>query len=159
LNLDQLTFREAQRDDLPAIIAMLAEDQLGAAREDASMPLDQGYERAFRAIAADSNQLLVVAELEGMVIGTLQITFIPGLSHRGATRGQIEAVRVAASKRGRGVGERLIGYAIERCRERSCRMVELTTNNARTDAHRFYARLGFAQSHKGFKLKLEPDQS
>ncbi len=148
------TFRRARAEDLPAIIAMLADDGLGAAREDASLPLAQSYRDAFAAIDADPNQLLAVAEEAGVVVGTLQLSFIPGLSHKGAWRGQVEGVRVAASRRGTGLGQRMLEWAAATCRARGCRMVQLTTDKSRTDAHRFYARLGFVASHEGFKLKL-----
>jgi GNAT superfamily N-acetyltransferase len=140
--------------DLPALVAMLADDALGATREDASLPLDPGYTRAFAAISADPNQFLAVAERDGAVVGTLQLTFIPGLSYKGGWRGQIEAVRVAASQRGQGLGERMIRWAVGECRARGCRMVQLSTNMTRADAHRFYERLGFSRSHFGYKLDL-----
>jgi GNAT superfamily N-acetyltransferase len=133
---------------------MLADDALGAAREDAGLPLDPGYIRAFAAIAADPNQMLAVAEEDGVVVGTLQLTFIPGLSYKGAWRGQIEAVRVAASRRGQGLGARMIRWALDECRARGCRLVQLSTNMSRTDAHRFYERLGFSRSHFGYKLDV-----
>ncbi len=133
---------------------MLADDALGAAREDARLPLTRGYADAFAAIAADPNQLLVVAEADGEVVGTLQITFIPGLSYQGAWRGQIEGVRIAAARRGQGLGQRLIRWAVEECRARGCRIVQLSTNMSRTDAQRFYERLGFSRSHYGYKLDL-----
>lgn len=133
---------------------MLADDALGATREDPRLPLARGYTDAFAAIAADPNQFLAVAEQDGAVVGTLQLTFIPGLSYQGAWRGQIEAVRVAASRRGQGLGERMIRWAIGECRARGCRMVQLSTNMLRTDAHRFYERLGFSRSHYGYKLDL-----
>lgn len=133
---------------------MLADDALGTTREDARLPLAPGYTDAFAAIAADPNQLLAVVEDAGEVVGTLQLTFIPGLSHQGAWRGQIEAVRIAASRRGQGLGERLIRWAVEECRARGCLMVQLTTNLSRKDAHRFYERLGFRHSHAGYKLSL-----
>jgi GNAT superfamily N-acetyltransferase len=136
---------------------MLADDMLGAAREDARLPLASGYTDAFAAIAADPNQLLVVAEQDGEVVGTLQLSFIPGLSYQGAWRGQIEGVRVAAGRRGQGLGERMIRWAIAECRARGCRLVQLSTNIARTDAHRFYERLGFSRSHYGYKLDLGAD--
>jgi ribosomal protein S18 acetylase RimI-like enzyme len=148
------TFRRATEADLPAIVAMLADDPLGAAREDPRLPLDGGYSRAFAAIAADANQFLAVAELHGAVVGTLQLTFIPGLSYKGGWRGQIEAVRIAASQRGQGLGTRMILWAVGECRARGCRMVQLSTNMTRTDAHRFYERLGFSRSHFGYKLDL-----
>jgi ribosomal protein S18 acetylase RimI-like enzyme len=133
---------------------MLADDALGAAREDARLPLARGYRDAFAAIAADPNQLLAVAEEDGAVVGTLQLTFIPGLSYQGAWRGQIEAVRIAAGRRGQGLGERMIRWAVAECRARGCRMVQLTTSMSRTGAHRFYERLGFRRSHFGYKLDL-----
>ncbi|MFN6955557.1 MAG: GNAT family N-acetyltransferase [Acetobacteraceae bacterium] len=133
---------------------MLADDALGATREDPRLPLARGYTDAFAAIAADPNQFLAVAEQDGAVVGTLQLTFIPGLSYQGAWRGQIEAVRVAASRRGQGLGERMIRWAIGECQARGCRMVQLSTNMSRTDAHRFYERLGFSRSHYGYKLDL-----
>ena len=151
---DGLAIRRATAADLPAIIAMLADDELGAGREDASLPLAAPYLAAFAAITADANQFLAVAELEGDVVGTLQLSFIPGLSHKGAWRGQIESVRVASSQRGTGLGQRIFEWAIAQCRARGCRMVQLTTDKSREDAHRFYARLGFVASHEGFKLKL-----
>jgi GNAT superfamily N-acetyltransferase len=148
------TFRRARAGNLPAIVALLADDGLGAAREDASLPPAPSYRDAFAAIDADPNQLLAVAEEAGVVVGTLQLSFIPGLSHKGAWRGQIEGVRVASSRRGTGLGQRMLEWAVETCRARGCRMVQLTTDKSRTDAHRFYARLGFVASHEGFKLKL-----
>lgn len=147
-------FRRATEADLPAIVAMLADDGLGATREDAALPLAPGYRAAFAALAADANQMLVVAEQDGAVVGTLQLSFIPGLSHQGAWRGQVESVRVAAARRGAGLGQRMLAWAIAECRARGCRMVQLTTDKRRADAHRFYARLGFVASHEGFKLKL-----
>lgn len=149
-----VTFRRAREADLPAIIALLADDGLGAGREDASLPLAQGYRDAFAAIAADPNQFLAVAEADGVVVGTLQLSFIPGLSHKGAWRGQIESVRVASGQRGAGLGRRMFDWAIATCRARGCRLVQLTTDKSRADAHRFYAGLGFTASHEGFKLKL-----
>jgi len=150
--MTDLRFREAVPNDLPAILAMLAEDTIPDDRE--TDPADSRYRAAFDTIAADPNQLLVAAELDGRVVGTLQLSFIPGLSFRGAWRGQIEAVRIAADLRGRRYGEQLIAWAVDRCRERDCFLVQLTSSNPRTDAHRFYERLGWAKSHTGFKLKL-----
>ncbi|MFA6155760.1 N-acetyltransferase family protein [Mesorhizobium sp.] len=149
-----ITFRKAQAADLPAIVAMLADDPLGAAREDASLPLAQGYLDAFDAIDADPNQLLAVAVEGGEVIGTLQISFLAGLSHKGAWRGQIEAVRVASHRRSGGIGQRMIDWAIVQCRARGCNLVQLTTDKSRADAHRFYERLGFTGSHLGYKKSL-----
>lgn len=149
-----LRIRDATRSDLPAIIAMLIDDDHGRLREDASLPLDPGYFAAFDAIARDPNQHLIVAERAGGLIGTLQLSFLPGLSYRGAWRGQIEAVRIARDLRGQGLGAELILWALERCRERDCRIVQLSSSAARTRAHAFYARLGFVGSHLGMKLVL-----
>ena len=149
-----ITFREAQASDLPAIVAMLADDPLGAAREDASLPLAQGYVDAFDAIDADPNQLLAVAVDGAEVIGTLQITFLAGLSRKGAWRGQIEAVRVASHRRSGGIGRLMFEWAIAQCRARGCSLVQLTTDKGRADAHRFYDSLGFTGSHIGYKKAL-----
>ncbi|MBR0797019.1 GNAT family N-acetyltransferase [Bradyrhizobium jicamae] len=152
--MTQLTFRRAQAADLPAIIALLANDVLGQQREDASSPPHQRYTTAFEAILADPNQLQIVATLNDEVIGSLQLTFIPGLARQGAWRGQIEAVRIAADHRGSGVGQQMFEWAIAQCRARGCDLVQLTTDKSRADAHRFYARLGFVDSHIGYKMAL-----
>lgn len=136
---------------MPAIVAMLADDPLGAVRE---QPGDPAYLAAFAALDADPRQLLVVAAADGEPVGTLQLTFIPGLSRRGATRAQIEGVRVRADRRGAGLGEMLIRWAVDTARDRGCVMVQLTSDSSRLDAHRFYARLGFEASHVGMKLSL-----
>jgi len=149
-----LDIRSATRADLPAIVAMLADDMRGHAREDASLPLDLAYEKALEVISADPNQLLVVALIKSEIVGTLQITFIPGLSYKGAWIGQIEAVRIASKLRGLGHGSELIRWAIDACRDRGCHLVQLSSNAERVDSHRFYSKLGFAQSHLGFKLTL-----
>lgn len=146
--------RPATQDDLPAIVALLADDALGRTREDPSLPLRAAYLDAFAAITRDPNQLLAVAEADGVVVGCLQITFIPGLSRIGLWRGQIESVRVAASRRGGGLGRVLFEWAIGECRRRGCGLVQLTTDKARPDAHRFYESLGFVASHEGMKLAL-----
>ncbi|HET6160594.1 MAG TPA: GNAT family N-acetyltransferase [Dongiaceae bacterium] len=152
--MPNLLFRQAIRDDLPAILAMIADDQLGQAREDASLPLDQRYLDAFAAIERDPNQMLIAVEQQGAVIGCFQITFIPGISRRGAWRGQIESARVARSKRGSGIGTAMFEWAIGECRRRGCSLVQLYTDKSRKDAHRFYERLGFKASHEGMKLSL-----
>ena len=133
---------------------MLADDALGAMREDTSEPLAAEYGRAFEAIDGDPNQALVVAEDGGDVVGFLQLSFIPYLTYRGRWRGLIESVRVRSTARGRGIGEALVRHAIERARERSCHLVQLTTDKRRPDALRFYERLGFEASHEGLKLHL-----
>jgi GNAT superfamily N-acetyltransferase len=151
----QVLIRRAVRTDLTAIVALLAADQLGASRDGVRDTADMAaYEAAFTAIDADAAQLLVVAEAAGRVVGTLQLTFIPGLAKRGALRAQIEAVRVADWFRGDGLGSALLGWAIEEARRRGCALVQLTTDKSRTDAHRFYERLGFVASHEGMKLGL-----
>ncbi|WP_330338933.1 GNAT family N-acetyltransferase [Streptomyces sp. NBC_00557] len=150
--MGDLEIRRATGDDLPAIVAMLADDPLGAKRES---PDDMTpYRAALERLEADPNQHLVVAVRDGRVIGTLQLTIVPGLSHRGATRALIEAVRIHADERGSGLGAQLIEWAIETSRRLECRMVQLTSDKTRTDAHRFYERLGFSASHEGFKLRL-----
>ena len=148
------TFRAAGEGDLSAIIALLADDPLGRGREDASDPPNTAYISAFQAIADDANQLLAVAD-DGGVVGCMQISFIPGLSRLGMWRGQIESVRIAASHRGAGLGRQFFEWAIERCRDRGCGLVQLTTDKTRSDALRFYQSLGFADSHTGMKLSLD----
>ena len=149
-----LIFRRATRADLPAIVALLADDMLGRTREYPSEPLDPGYFAGFDAIEANPNDMLAVAEQDGCVLGCLQLTFLPGISHLGSWRGQIEGVRVAATRRGSGIGRQMLEWAIARCRTRGCRTVQLTTNAARVDAQRFYKTLGFEPSHVGMKLSL-----
>jgi GNAT superfamily N-acetyltransferase len=149
-----LEFRKATLDDLPAIVGMLAEDILSGAREDPSLPLAPGYRAAFEAIAADPNQYLMVAVDGDRVVGSLQLTLLPGLSKKGAWRGIVEAVRIAADRRGEGLGERLMGWAVEKCRAEGCVVLQLTTDNRRAAAHRFYERIGFVQSHQGYKKDL-----
>lgn len=152
--MTDVAFRRAQLADLPAIIALLADDGLGRQREDPSLPPNQKYLDAFRALDADPNQLQAVAIVGSEVIGTLQLTFIAGLSRQGAWRGQIEGVRVSAAHRGSGVGQSMFEWAIEQCRAKGCTLVQLTTDKMRPDAHRFYERLGFIGSHVGYKLAL-----
>jgi ribosomal protein L11 methylase PrmA/ribosomal protein S18 acetylase RimI-like enzyme len=154
LVLGGLTFRLARPRDLPAIVALLADDVLGAGREQPDV--DAAYERAFAAIDADERNELIVADVGGEVVGCLQLTYIPGLSRHGTERAQIEAVRVRADRRGSGTGRQLVAWAIERARGHGCGLVQLTTDKVRVDAHRFYAGLGFVASHEGLKLTLEP---
>ncbi len=149
-----ITFEQAKEHHLPEIVAMLANDPLGIAREDASEPLNPAYVAAFNAIMADKNQLLVVALLDQTVVGTLQLSFIPGLALTGAWRGQIEAVRVDQDHRGSGLGQTMLEWAIARCGERGCSIVQLTTDKSRKEAHRFYERLGFRATHEGYKIRL-----
>ncbi|MEV2245398.1 GNAT family N-acetyltransferase [Streptomyces sp. NPDC049970] len=150
--MSDLDIRPAVLTDLPAVVAMLADDPLGAQRES---PDDLSpYHAAFRRLADDPNQHLVVAVREGRVVGTLQLTIVPGLSRRGATRSVIEGVRVHADARGSGLGTQLIQWAVDESRRQDCQLVQLTSDATRPDAHRFYERLGFAASHVGFKLAL-----
>ncbi|HEV2066829.1 MAG TPA: GNAT family N-acetyltransferase [Thermomicrobiales bacterium] len=150
----EITIRPAARDDVPAIVDMLADDVLGAARES---PDDlTPYYEAFAVIDTHPDQMLMVAERDGRIAGTAQLTFMAGLSHRGMTRAEIEAVRVHRTARGTGLGTLLIRWCIECARRHGCGVVQLTSNASRADAHRFYARLGFEQSHVGFKMRLPP---
>ncbi|MCZ7559193.1 MAG: GNAT family N-acetyltransferase [Burkholderiaceae bacterium] len=146
--------RRALREDLPAIVALLADDMLGARRERPGPPLASGYLAAFEAIERAPNCELLVACRGAQVIGTMQLDFTPGLSRQGAWRATIEAVRVAAGERSRGTGRTMIEWAIARARSRGCRIVQLGSDRSRVHAHRFYERLGFVASHLGMKLEL-----
>ena len=149
----QLSFRRATNSDLSTIVSLLADDAIGATREDASHPVNAKYTSAFAAIDRDPNQLLAVVEDSGgTVVGCLQISFIPGLSRLGLWRGQIESVRIAASHRGKGLGQEMFAWAIEQCRQRGCGLVQLTSDKARPEAIAFYEALGFTTSHEGMKL-------
>jgi GNAT superfamily N-acetyltransferase len=147
-------FRRAASDDLPAIVALLADDPIGRWRESDGVPLDPCYRAAFAAIERDANQLLAVAERGGDVIGVLQLSFIPGLTRRGMWRGQIEGVRIAPAERGAGIGRAMLLWGIEECRKRGCGLVQLTSDKRRSDAHAFYEALGFRATHEGYKLEL-----
>ncbi|MFJ3896080.1 GNAT family N-acetyltransferase [Streptomyces sp. NPDC090083] len=150
--MGDLEIRAAVTEDIPAIVAMLADDPLGSQRES---PDDlTPYLTALERLAADPNQHLVVAVREDRVVGTLQLTIVPGLSRKGATRSIVEAVRIHADERGSGLGTQLIEWAIDESRRQDCQLVQLTSDVTRTDAHRFYERLGFTASHVGFKLPL-----
>jgi ribosomal protein S18 acetylase RimI-like enzyme len=150
-----LRFRQATREDLSEIVRMLADDFLGTQRERYENPLPVSYLKAFEEIEADKNNELIVAEFDGVVIGTLQITFTPSISFQGGKRATVESVRVDAKYRGQGIGKELMLYAINRAREAGCISMQLTTNMDRTDAHRFYENLGFKKSHLGMKLSLK----
>jgi GNAT superfamily N-acetyltransferase len=151
---ENVQFRQAVREDIPSIVQMLADDPLGAQRENPAHPLPTAYYDAFAVIAADPHNELVVAVWDGQVIGVLQLTFVPGLSYQGSWRMLVEGVRVAAAYRGQGVGAAMLTWAIDRARQRGCYMVQLTTNKQRLDARRFYERLGFEATHEGIKLVL-----
>lgn len=153
--ISSITIRRARRDDVDAIVGMLADDPLGSARERLEHPLPPSYFRAFEALDHDPKIRLVVAEDgEGAVIGCLQLCILPGLSSQGASRGLIEDVRVAAHCRSRGIGERMVQWAVAEARASDCKLVELLTHRSRVDAQRFYARLGFQPSHVGMTLRF-----
>ncbi|MFD5200040.1 GNAT family N-acetyltransferase [Streptomyces sp. NPDC058375] len=150
--MSDLEIRPATPDDLVAVVAMLADDPLGAQRES---PDDLApYREALQRLAGDPNQHVVVAVRQERVVGTLQLTIIPGLSRRGSTRSIIEGVRIHGDERGSGLGTQLIQWAVDESRRQNCQLVQLTSDATREDAHRFYERLGFTASHVGFKLAL-----
>ncbi|GAB2929304.1 GNAT family N-acetyltransferase [Streptomyces sundarbansensis] len=150
--MSDLDIRPATPDDLPAVVAMLADDPLGAQRES---PGDLApYQKALQRLADDPNQHVVVAVRRDRVVGTLQLTIVPGLSRRGSTRSIIEGVRIHGDERGSGLGTQLIQWALDESRRQNCQLVQLTSDATREDAHRFYERLGFTASHVGFKLAL-----
>jgi ribosomal protein S18 acetylase RimI-like enzyme len=149
-----IMIRRARRDDIRAIVTMLADDHLGRARERLEEPLPESYFAAFARLDADPSIQLVVAEEGGIVVGCLQLCILPGLSSQGASRGLIEDVRVASNRRSRGIGEQLVQWAIAQARERQCKLVELLTHQTRVDAQRFYERLGFSKSHVGMTIRF-----
>ncbi|MFL6054318.1 MAG: GNAT family N-acetyltransferase [Actinoallomurus sp.] len=146
----KVIFRSATEDDVPAIVALLADDAIGAGREG---DVD-AYWAAFAEVEADPRNHLIVADIDGEVAGTLQLTYIPGLSRMGTERAQIEAVRVSGAHRGRGLGHQMIEWAIDEARRRGCGLVQLTSDKRRGDAIRFYESLGFTATHEGMKLPL-----
>jgi GNAT superfamily N-acetyltransferase len=148
-------FRPARHSDLEAIVALLADDAMSAGREAPAPPLAPAYRVAFDEIAADPRQLPLVIEEDGRLVGYLQLSLIPGLAFRGLKRGLIESVRIASDRRGAGLGAAFIAHAVELARVNGCRLIQLTSTNERTDAHRFYERLGFVATHTGFKLALD----
>ncbi|MFE8925127.1 GNAT family N-acetyltransferase [Streptomyces rochei] len=150
--MTDLEIRPLTENDLPPVVAMLADDPLGAQRES---PDDLSpYLAALERLSGDPNQHLVVAVRGSRVVGTLQLTIVPGLSRRGAVRSIIEGVRIHADERGSGLGTQLIEWAVDESRRQGCHLVQLTSDKTRSDAHRFYERLGFSASHTGFKLQL-----
>ncbi len=148
-------FRDARRDDLAAVVRLYADDELGAARELVADPPAEEYLRAFEEIDRDPRHRLVVVEDGGELVATLQLSFLPHLARRGGERAQVEAVRVRADRRGTGLGEAVLRWAVDQARARGCRLVQLTTDATRADARRFYERLGFEASHVGMKLRLD----
>ncbi|TXR56911.1 GNAT family N-acetyltransferase [Quadrisphaera setariae] len=159
-----MRLRRAAAGDVRQVVALPADDQLGASRDRAADVRElEPYLSAFEAIDADPAHLLLVAvavshgdddDRCGDVVATMQLSFLPGLARRGALRAQLEAVRVAAAHRSSGLGTAMVGWAAEEARRRGCALVQLTTDKRRTDAHRFYERLGFAATHEGMKLHL-----
>jgi ribosomal protein S18 acetylase RimI-like enzyme len=152
--MSELVFRRASRADLEAIVDMLVDDMIGAKREDGSRPLNAKYLAAFAAIEADRNQYLLVVEEAGEIVGSLQLSFIPGIARLGMWRGQIEGVRIKSTKRGSGLGHKMFDWAIEQCRAKGCELVQLAMDKSRNDTLRFYESLGFKASHEGMKLDL-----
>lgn len=155
--MTDLTFRDATPTDIATIVQL---SHAGDARGTDTPPLDPAslgdprYRAAFNEITADPNHRLVVAEKGGEVVGTIQLSFIPGMPNFGMRRGMLENVHIRADQRGTGLGTQMVQWAIARCREAGCGVVQLTSNKVRLDAHRFYEKLGFAKTHEGFKLKL-----
>ena len=154
MTLSGVIFRRAKQEDLSAIVRMLADDELGSQRERFEDPLPESYHEAFEQIDRDSNHELVVAELNGEVIGTLHLIFIPSISYQGGLRAQVESVRVDKPYQSKGIGSNIMKWAIERAKARGARIVQLTTHKSRAAAYRFYERLGFKASHMGMKLNL-----
>jgi GNAT superfamily N-acetyltransferase len=152
--MPNLIFRRATEADVPAIVRMLADDTLGASREALGAESLPQYLNAFHVIDADANQFLLVVDDGTEIVGTLQLTFIAGLARGGLKRGLVEAVRVASGRRGEKIGEAMFAWVLEKCRHEQCGIVQLTTDKSRTDAHRFYDRLGFEPSHVGYKMML-----
>lgn len=154
--MQAMQIRPATKADLPQIIALLAQDDLGKTREEFTSPIDQSYLDAFQRIQADSNQdLMVAVEDENSVVGTFQLSFIPYLTYQGGIRAQIEAVRVRADKRGEGLGKKLFQWAIERAQAKGAHLIQLTTDKKRPEALKFYLALGFSASHEGLKLHFK----
>jgi ribosomal protein S18 acetylase RimI-like enzyme len=150
-----ISIRRARRDDVEAIVRMLADDPLGSGRERIEEALPLCYFRAFEAVDQDPHIQLVVAEDNaGAVVGCLELCILPGLSSQGASRGLIEDVRVATHCRSRGIGEKMVQWAVTEARARGCKLVELLTHHSRVDAQRFYKRLGFQPSHVGMTLRF-----
>ena len=155
MNQKVVSFRLAERGDVPAIVRLLADDELGSQREKLEDPLPESYYTAFEKIDRDPNHELIVAELNEDLIGTLHLMFLPSISFQGGLRAQIESVRVDTKYRSQGIGMEMMNWAIERAKARGAHVAQLTTHLTRKDAHRFYERLGFKGSHLGMKLNLK----
>jgi GNAT superfamily N-acetyltransferase len=151
----EITFRLAERGDIPSIVRMLADDDLGSQRERYENPLPESYYTSFEQINNDPNHELIVAELNGEVIGTLHLMFLPSISFQGGLRAQVESVRVDRKYQNQGIGTEMMNWTIERAKSRGAHVIQLTTHNTRNDAHRFYERFGFNGSHTGMKLTLK----
>lgn len=151
-----LSFREAAIDDLNELVTLLSNDPLGKQREDSSLPLNQGYLCALESINSDPNNQLLIAEFNNQLVGMLQLTFIPYLTHIGSWRCLIEGVRIEDHYRGKGYGAIMFAQAIKRAKQKGCTLVQLTSDKQRPDALRFYEKLGFTASHEGFKLQISP---
>ncbi len=147
-----MIFRPAKKEDVVPIVAMLADDELGAKREDFKYPIPNSYIEAFEHIDSDANQELIVVEDDNEIIGSMQLSFIQYLTYKGGIRSQIEAVRIRKDKRGEGLGEKMFLWAISRAKERGAHLLQLTTDKQRPDALRFYEKLGFNATHEGMKM-------
>jgi len=155
MNIENIIFRQATRNDMPTIVHLLTDDELGSQRERDEEPLPESYYAAFEKINNDPNHELIVAELNGEVIGTLHLMFLPSISFQGGLRAQVESVRVDKAYQRQGIGSKMMQWSIEQARERGAHFLQLTTHLSRKDAHRFYERLGFKGSHLGMKLSLK----
>ena len=153
--MSEAIFRLATRADLSSIVRMLADDELGGQRERYQDPLPDSYFNAYEKIDSDPNHELIIAELDGDVVGTLHLMFLPSISFQGGLRAQVESVRVDVEYRSKGIGSKLMKWTIERAKDRGAHVVQLTTHRSREEAHRFYERLGFKGSHLGMKLSLK----
>lgn len=152
--MSDLIIRPAQASDLPIILSLIDGGAAAPSQLTPSDPSDPEYLRAFKSIETDANNTLVVGEIDGEVVCTTQLTFIPGISRKGAWRAMCESVHVRADQRGKGTGGKLMRWAIAQSRERGCNIIQLTSDKRRSNAHRFYENLGFTRSHEGFKLFL-----
>ena len=150
----KIVFRVATYTDVPSIVRLLADDELGSLRERYENPIPESYYSAYELIAKDPNHELIVAELDGEVIGTLHLMFLLSLSFQGGMRAQIESVRVDTKHQNQRIGNQMMRWAIQRAKDRNAHIVQLTTHKSRAAAHRFYERLGFKGTHLGMKLSL-----
>jgi len=155
MNEGKTVFRPAEQSDLPFIVRLLADDELGSQREKDEDPLPESYYEAFEKIERDPNHELIVAELGGEVVGTLQLMYLPSISFQGGLRAQVASVRVGSGYQNQGIGSEMMKWVIERAKARGAHVLQLTTHQSRQDAHRFYERLGFKGTHLGMKLSLK----